>query len=284
MKCVISILIFITLISCASTGKYIPSTKVPLNLQNKSVITKYKIKVEYDTKDFAGNSTEKKTINAVVEESDEKGNIYVKWTNYEISVQNKKTNETFSFIPAKNFDYILRTENLGENPDVLGYLPNVDSIPRTMDGLQFYLNLIDFQMWEIYKRMIVTLDKMSNKDSIFSMENKNVSLKYMDWQNLMSDLKQTLGEMKVKYIANDGDNKIFYFVQEQQITQFVYGFNFKMPYKGFNQYSGYMSISNNNKMNYANFIEFVAGEVSAPFFQKVQVITERKYEIEKYNN
>jgi len=37
-------------------------------------------------------------------------------------------------------------------------------------------------------------------------------------------------------------------------------------------------------MNYANFIEFVAGEVSAPFFQKVQVITERKYEIEKYNN
>ena len=35
----------------------------------------------------------------------------------------------------------------------MGTLPDTSSLPRTMDGFEFYLNLIDFHMWDIYKSM-----------------------------------------------------------------------------------------------------------------------------------
>jgi len=177
----------------------------------------------------------------------------------------------------------------------LSKIPNVDSIPRDMDGFKFYVSLIDFHSWDIYRHTFFNpaelklnekpLKKVGDTVTV-SLEAKPIPL--LEWENLTSDLRMEGGIIVGLYLAdgvvNGTESRIVYFEQNQRIKQYVYGsvggILLKMPYEGTTRFFGHIFVDQSDELLKAHFNEYVYGKVSAPMGVKVIVHTKREYRVE----
>ena len=165
-----------------------------------------------------------------------------------------------------------------------------------MDGFEFYLNLIDFHMWDIYDTMFFrrSEDQIPD-DNVVSggfLEEPGDTIEYDltkqelslgSWDNVSRDFKMSAGVIYAEYLGevmqNDVVHDLVFFRQEQTLTQTVVGLGMEMPYEGTNRFNGLMYKYKDGGLAKAWYREYVYGKVYAPMDQIVIVHNERRYGI-----
>jgi hypothetical protein len=271
-----------------------------ININNLDLNSKYNVHVMYFNQNEVGETQTIDEIKAQVEMynvSNIENEKYYKWISYQIRTIKSKNameklddnnTEWIKYSPGTGFEYIINGSISSDDGKTLK-TPNMDSIPKDLTGFKFYINIIDFHMWQIYKEMFFMgenkLQKIGDKIE-FDMSKLIVPL--VNWENTSSDGQVKDGFCQVEYIADRGireQDKVLYFMQNQKISQNVYGqigkINLKMPYYGTTRFLGFYIADQNNDMRKGEFNEYVYGRVNAPFFTKVLVHNKRFYTIER---
>lgn len=274
-----------------------------LEIEPEGPFTTYQINVKYIDQDEIGLPTEIREIEGHVQTGRYLNQGYYKWIDYRIRTYkpDKSPGEWISYSPAINFEYLLVPAN--EEPDYLGNLPSTTTLPCELDGFYFYINLIDFHMWDLYVAMFMntrTVFPDYNKEPLkqigdaISFDLRDLPIGLLEWENVTSDLKMTAGTISAELIGTGQSTEvaevepeveeselIIFFQQQQTLEQTVYAGNLKMPFIGTNRFSGHMYLSSNNELLKAHYTEYVYAKVYAPMSQTVIVHTERQYRIER---
>jgi hypothetical protein len=301
----ILILIYI-LFGCVTSFEI--KEKKPLFIDNYTESKIFHIHVTYYNEDDIGLTKSIDEIDARVLSAKYNGLNYYKWLDYKIrtykvgsAIENRMEYKPDTYTPwttyqpAIGFEYTMDGMAF-DNKGNLAKLPNMDSIPRDMVGFQFYISIIDFHTWDIYRHMFFGINdtreaQLKEIGDVYShhMENKTIPL--MNWTNLTSDFSLEGGSAHGIYLADiEQDSmkiKLIYFEQNQRLKQYVYGnigrIQFKMPYDGTTRFYGFLYLDETNNLIKANMNEYVYGKVKAPMFITVLVHTKRDYFIEREN-
>jgi hypothetical protein len=274
-----------------------------LEIEPEGPFTTYLINVKYIDQDEIGLPAEIREIEGHVQTGRYLKQGYYKWIDYRIRTYkpDKPPGEWISYSPAIDFEYLLVPVN--EEPDYLGNLPATTTLPRELDGFYFYINLIDFHMWDLFVAMFMntrTVFPGYNKDPLkqigdaISFDLRDLPIGLLEWENVTSDLKMTGGTISAELIGMrrtpeaaeiesevEESELIVFFQQQQTLEQNVYAGNLKMPFTGTNRFMGHMYLSSNNELLKAHYTEYVYAKVYAPMSQTVIVHTERQYRIER---
>lgn len=273
------------LTNCATTDSYVPAPRVPLGVTVEGPVDRYLVEVSYITQDDIGVPTDYRGIRGQVIHAMVDGKDYYKWESYEIRAYRPgAAMPSFeSYPPAIGFEY-LRNGQL--EPDMTT-IADTSSLPRTMDGFDFYVNLIDFHTWDVYRDMFFG----DNEDALiepgdsreFDLTKKELSIG--SWENITRDFQMTAGIIYGEYIGDVVESgteyKVLFFRQEQTISQTVTGLGMDMPYAGTNRFNGHMYLYTDGTLARGNLREYVYGKVYAPMNQTVIVHTERHYSIRR---
>ena len=279
---------------CATQAAYIPTPREPLNVVITGPVDNYLVDVMYITHDDTGIPTEYKEIQGQVSHSIVGERNYYRWDSYGIRKYGPgdQVPPYTEFEPAVGFEYFM-DEHLD---DEMSTLPETSSLPRSMDGFEFYLNLIDLHMWDVYDAMFFRQsDDQVPPDNIISggfLEVPGDTVEYDlttqelslgSWDNVSKNLEMTAGVIYAEYIGEtmqDGTSyDIVFFRQEQALTQTVVGLGMEMPYEGTNRFNGLMYLYKDGGLARAWYREYVYGKVYAPMDQIVIVHNERRYTI-----
>jgi hypothetical protein len=291
---IFAVLVMVFVAGCATGPEYNPTPREPLNVVITEPVDRYVVDVMYITQDDTGIPTEYKEIQGQVMHSMVGDRNYYRWDSYGIrkyGAGDAKPAYT-EFAPAVGFEYFM-DEQLDEQ---MSTLPETTSLPRSMDGFEFYLNLIDLHMWDVYDSLFFrSSDDQIPEDNIMSggfleepgdtiaydMTNKDLSLG--SWDNVSKNLEMTAGVIYAEYVgevAQDGTvYDLVFFRQEQALTQTVVGLGMEMPYEGTNRFNGLMYLHKEGGLAKAWYREYVYGKVYAPMDQIVIVHNERRYNI-----
>ncbi|MBT3274267.1 MAG: hypothetical protein HN368_14010, partial [Spirochaetales bacterium] len=276
---------------------FIPEIREPLNVQITGPVDRYLVEVTYITQDDIGVPTDYKDIKGQIIRSTINDRLYHRWETYSIRQYGagKSVPEYSEYLPAVGFEYFM--DDLLN--DDMSTLPDTSFLPRSMDGFEFFLNLIDFHMWDVYQDLFFrqSADQVPDNNMIsgsflekpgdtieYDATNQNLSLG--SWDNVSKDLEMTAGIIYGEYIGEVTQNEIEYdlvfFRQEQTLTQTVVGLGIEMPYEGTNRFNGLMYLyKDTGKLASAWYREYVYGKVYAPMDQIIIVHNERRYSISR---
>ena len=275
----------------------------------------YEITVRYFTQDEVGITQSVEEIAAKVTEfpAPEGGSYYL-WTdclvrNFALAPEDDPVENGLEFDRITGDDSALwqpLEEGIGFSYYVegtiadeigqLGNLPDFGFLRRDMDGFHYYLNLIDFHMWDLYADMINDPENQTplqeKGDTFLSIQEGHV-IDLAEWDNITTDLEMEGGLIFIEYVGDseyEGEaTRIFYFRQNQRIRQEVYGsligdLAFKMPLRGTNRFLGIFELDRENRLVRAHFNEYVYSRVHAPFFIKVLVHHKREFFVQRTKN
>ena len=273
------------LTNCATTDSYEPAPRVPLGVVIEGPVDRYLVEVSYITQNDIGVPTDYRDIRGQVIHAKVDGQDYYKWESYETRAYPPGAAvPTFeSYPPAVGFEY-LRNGLLESDMTTIA---DTSSLPRTMDGFNFYVNLIDFHTWDIYRDMFFG----ENEDALidpgdfhqFDLTKKDLSIG--SWENITRNFQMTAGTIYGEYIGNFVESgieyKVLFFRQEQTISQTVVGMGMEMPYEGTNRFYGHMYLYPDGTLARGRLREYVYGKVYAPMEQTVIVHTERHCSIRR---
>ncbi len=292
-RLVIPLLAAILVHGCTTHQSFVVQPRGALGVVPEGPFSTYRIAVTYIAQDDTGVPQETRDIEAMARLGFHNGKLYCLWEDY--NIRSYRTAEEAplwsAYEPAVGFEYVM--ERIEQDPDYLDNLPNVDSIPRDMDGFYFYINLIDLHMWDLYinlflnTRMVfpeMNLDPLAKIGDTLFVDLRSLPIGLLEWENLTSDLTMSAGEIRAEYLAENlvGDTrvKVIFFQQDQTISQVIYGVGMKMPYRGTNRFLGHLYVDEQNRLIKAHYREFVYGKVQAPMGQTVITHSERLYSIE----
>ena len=292
-----SILVLVILVLNISCEFYFPGkseyvAKTPLNLTLSGNEIRYAIDVIYLMQDEKGILEETNDISCKVLMDEIDGRHYYKWYDYRIRAY--KAGESVPdwepYDPAENFDYYLIP--VSEDGNYLKNLPSKDYIPNDLNGLKFYINLIDFHMWALLGEVFLNTENflpelekpsLSAVGDELEIDQGDEEINLTGSDGISSDLNQTIGRMYGKYIGEavigSEDTRIIFYLQEQKLIQTIFAEMLIMPYEGTNRFSGYLYYTSERKLKQAEYTEYVYGKVEAPMFLKVITHQERQYSI-----
>lgn len=278
---------------CASTSSVLPVPRNPLNLVPEPPVRTYRVEVTYTNQDDIGKPTDIMEIRATVSAGIYGADEYCRWESYERRQYRAGAQipDWQTYEPAVGFDYLIAPRK--REPDYIENLPNLDSIPRDLTGFYFYINMIDFHMWDLYINLFLRTPEifpdipakpLKNVGDTMRIDLRDLFIPLIEWENVSSDLVQTAGIIHAEYLGSGKvgttKTKILSFGQEQTIEQNIYGMGMKMPYRGTNRFLGHMHLDDKNQLVLASYREFVYSKVKAPMGQTVIVHSERDYRIE----
>ena len=278
---------------CATTEKAAALPREPLNLTPQQPVRTYRIAITYTNQDEIGIPTDILEIRALVVTGTYQGKTYCRWEEYEQREYRASQDppEWSQYPPASGFDYLITP--VAEEPDYLPNLPPTDSLPRTLVGFYFYINLIDFHMWDLYINMFldtprlfpeIAAEPLREVGDTMTVNLTDLPIALLEWENVSSDLEMTAGIITAEYLGTGSvrgvPTRIIAFGQQQTLRQTIYGLGFSMPYDGTNRFSGHMHLDADGRLLLASYREFVYGRVKAPMSQIVIVHSQRDYRIE----
>ena len=182
---------------------------------------------------------------------------------------------------AEGYSYFL--ENGIVKGNQLTNLPKTDFIRRDIDGFRFYLNLIDFHMWDIYTSLIKHLKEKGDE---YKKNEEGHVIDILTWENVNTHAEMEGGHIYVQHLGNsqtqDWPSSQYYFQQNQRLSMNLVAplsgrLVFNMPYQGSNRFMGIFEIDRHGKLIQAHFNEYVYGKVNAPFFINVLTYHKREY-------
>ena len=133
--------------SCATNSSYTPAPRKSLGVVVEGPVSRYLIEVNYITQDDVGIASDYHDIRGQAIRAEIEGKPYYRWESYDIRayVPGAPVPDFHSFEPAVGFEYF-KEDPLEED---MTKIADTSSLPRTMDGFEFYINLMDFHMWDV---------------------------------------------------------------------------------------------------------------------------------------
>jgi hypothetical protein len=279
------------LAACASAGRpAVPAPPAPLGVEPGSDRTYFKIRVSYTNENDYGVPEDVRDIRAVVIRAPVDGRTYYRWVDYGVREYKAGAEPPAWRAPANTigFEYFL-----DEETDYLAELPGTAALTRDMDGFTFYIGLIDFHMWDLYRNMFLRPAELGSPEKA-PLEKPGDRIEYdltaqpiklLEWENVTSNLRMTAGAIEASYLGDrdgpDGRQKIIAFHQRQTLSQTIVGLGMAMPYDGTNRFLGHLYLDAADEPVAAEFREFVYGKVAAPMDATVIVHTTRVYSLER---
>ena len=271
---------------CATAPEQTPEPRTQLGVTLTGPVDRYLVDVMYITQDDTGVATDTHEITAEVIHSIVDGHRYYRWVSYAIRAYEagEETSPFETFEPAVAFEYFF--DDLFEED--MGNLPDTTTLPRTMDGFEFNLNIIDFHMWDTYIEMFLgdtAAERLEAPGDSSAFDLTDQIMPLGSWDNVSKNLEMTAGLIEAEYLGDltvhGTEYRLIHFRQEQTLKQTVVGLGIEMPYEGTNRFSGLMYLYGDGTLARAWYREYVYGKVYAPMNQTVIVHNERRYEIRR---
>ncbi len=165
----------------------------------------------------------------------------------------------------------------------LTLLPHTDFVRRDNDGFRYYLNIIDFHMWDIYAQLVA---KLKEKGDEFKANEEEHVIDILRWENVADHAEMEGGTIYARLLGDSQyhgqASKQYYFQQNQRLRMEVYapfamGLAFRMPYTGSNRFMGVFELDAKRQLVDGRFNEYVYGSVKAPFFINALTYHKREY-------
>lgn len=229
---------------------------------------------------------------------------YYRWGNYQFRSFRLKQNESpvesgmeydqissddhapwKSLEEVNGFTYFIEQTIVDKQHDggQIRFLPNLNFVRKNIDGFRFYLQLIDFHMWDIYADF--TRD-FKQKGDVFQVSEEGHTIRLDEWPNVIRDLNMQGGTIYIESLGNSEfkqqASKLYYFQQNQRLESIIIAplgkrLALKLPQTGSNRFMGYYETDMEDRVLFARFNEYFHGKIDAPLFINAPNYAKREY-------